>query len=198
MFKSAVTTFISFLVFFLTLSVSSLYAAQFTADVIQTKDGKTSKSRLYVQDTQYRMDMQERGTKFFLLVDRKEGMTRVVFPGDREYMDMETTSKPSLMNNPFESFRQSARQYERKEKGQESFKGFECSKVLVRSGEQELFTAWISEELGFPLKIVFHLQKGMSAELDNIQQSKVDKSLFKVPEDYAAMKGPGSGAAKQK
>ncbi|MFP3999201.1 MAG: VWA domain-containing protein, partial [Desulfobacterales bacterium] len=166
--------------------------------MIQTKDGKTSKSRLYVQDTQYRMDMQERGTKFFLLVDRKEGITRVVFPADREYMDMETTSKPSLMNNPFESFRQSARQYERKEKGQESFKGFECSKVLVRSGEQELFTAWISEELGFPLKIVFHLQKGMSAELDNIQQSKVDKSLFKVPEDYAAMKGPGSGAAKQK
>ena len=198
MSKSAATTLISFLVLFLTLSVSSLYAAQFTADVLQTKDGKTSKSRLYVRDTQYRMDMQERGTEFFLLVDRKQGITRVVFPADREYMDMETTSKPSLMNNPFESFRQSARQYERKEKGQEPFEGFECSKVLVRSGEQKLFTAWISEELGFPLKIVFHLQKGMSVELDNIQQGKVDKSVFKVSEDYTAMKGTGSGATEQK
>ena len=198
MFKSPSTTFISFLAFLLTVSVPSLYAAQFTADVIQTKDGKTSKSKLYVRDTQYRMDMQERGTELFLLVDSREGITRVVFPADREYMEMETTSLQSLMNNPFASFRHGARQYERKEKGLESFKGFECSKVLVRSGEQDLFTALISEELNFPLKIAFHLQKGMSAELDNIQQGLVGQSLFKVPQDYTAMKGTGSGTAKKK
>jgi Ca-activated chloride channel family protein len=188
----------SFLASFLILSVPCLNAAQFTADMLQTQDGKTSKSKLYVKNTQYRMDMQERETEFFVLVDRKEGITRVVFPADREFMDMRTTSKPSLMNNPFESFRRSARQYERKEKGKESFKGFECSKVLVRSGEQELFTAWISEELDFPLKIVFHLQKGMSVVLDNIQQGKVDESVFKVPESYTAMKRTSAGAAEQK
>ena len=92
MYKSAFTSAMSFLVFLLILSAPCLNAAQFNADLLQTKDGKTSKSKLYVKDTQYRMDMQERGTEFFLLVDHREGITRVVFPADREYMDMETTS----------------------------------------------------------------------------------------------------------
>jgi len=167
-------------------------AAEFSALMLQTRSGTTSQSRLYVRDEMYRMDMKEGSTEFFVLVDRKEGLTWVVFPEDKEFMEMKNTSVQSLMNNPFESFRHSARQYELREVGRESFKGFDCRKVLVHSGDQALFQAWISDELGFPLKIANELEKGMLVELDRIQQGRADPSLFDIPDDYEQMKMPGA------
>ncbi len=172
----------------LTFFSSTLFAAQFSADMLQGREDKTSKFKLYVKDKQYRMDMQQDGTEFVVLVDRETGITRVLMPAEKKYMQMENSSQRSQMNNPFESFQHSSKKYERKELGREEFKGYDCSKVLVGSDQQDLFTAWISKELEFPLKIIFHLQQGMFVELENIRQAPVDASLFDIPQDYSEMK----------
>jgi len=188
MSKSVIIASSSCLLVFLLLAAGPLFAAQFTADMLQARQGEKSTSKLFVKGDQYRMEMQQGGTEFIVLVNRETGITRVLMPGEKKYMQMANTSARSQMNNPFESFRHSSKKYERKELGREELKGFDCSKVLVGSGEQDLFTAWISQELEFPLKIIFHLQQGMFVELKNIRQSQVDASLFDIPQDYSEMK----------
>jgi len=187
MCKEAVTSVMSFLVFLLILSAPCLNAAQFTADMLQAREAHTSKFKLYVKDEQYRMEMQQDGSEFIVLVNRETGITRVLMPEEKKYIQMKNTSARSQMNNPFESFRHSSKKYESKEVGREEIKGFDCSKVLVGSGEQDLFTAWISKELEFPLKIISHLQQGMFVELENIRQDPVDEGLFDIPKDYSKM-----------
>ncbi|MFO7931615.1 MAG: VWA domain-containing protein, partial [Desulfosalsimonas sp.] len=187
MCKSASTSVMSFLVFLLILSTPCLNAAQFTADMLQAREGQTSKCKLYVKNERYRMEMQQGGAEFIVLVNRETGITRVLMPEEKKYIQMKNTSARSQMNNPFESFRHSSKKYESEDLGREDFKGFDCSKVLVGSGEQDLFTAWISKELEFPLKIIFHLQQGMLVELENIRQGQVDAGLFDVPKDYSKM-----------
>ncbi|MGM0787210.1 MAG: DUF4412 domain-containing protein, partial [Thermodesulfobacteriota bacterium] len=187
MCKSASTSVMSFLVFLLILSTPCLNAAQFTADMLQAREGQTSKCKLYVKNERYRMEMQQGGAEFIVLVNRETGITRVLMPEEKKYIQMKNTSARSQMNNPFESFRHSSKKYESEDLGREEFKGFDCSKVLVGSGEQDLFTAWISKELEFPLKIIFHLQQGMLVELENIRQGQVDAGLFDVPKDYSKM-----------
>ena len=172
-------------VVFLIVSISSAWAAEFRADMLEEKAGKrTQKSKLYVKDAQYRMTMEEDELKLYLIVDEGSGTTTVLSPEHKEYRQVENNFFHSMSGNPVQSFYYHAEKYDRRELERETFKGYDCTKVLVQAGERKLYTAWISEELGFPLKILFHLGDGMSMELDNIKQGPVDPSVFTVPEGY--------------
>jgi len=164
-------------------------AAEFSADMLEKKAGKRSQeSRLYVKDAKYRLTVQSDERTLFIIVDAESGTTTVLSPQDKQYMEVPNDYFRSMSENPVQSFRYHAQRYDRRELGRERFKGFECTKVGVQAGERELYTAWVSKELNFPLKIVFHLGKGMSMELANITQGAVESSLFKIPDGYTLKK----------
>ncbi|MEA1897394.1 MAG: VWA domain-containing protein [Bacteroidota bacterium] len=177
---------------------AALFAAEFTADMVQKSNDKISKSKLYFKDTQYRMEMEQGGQKIIVLVNREAETTQVLMPAENKYMQMEITSLKSQLNNPFEGFCQNALNYEQQELGKEVFKGFECRKILIISGFRKVYTAWISEEFEFPLKIIFHLQKDMYVELNNIKQESINAGLFKIPQGYTEMKIKGAGSERKK
>lgn len=165
--------------------ISSAQAAEFTADMIESKAGeKTQESRLYVKNSKYRMTVQEKDLKLYLIVDEKTGTTTVLSPQDKQYMEVENNYFRSMDTNPVQSFRHHAQNYDTRELGRETFKGFDCTKVLVQAGDRDIFTAWIAGELNFPVKILFHLGEGMSMEMDNIKQGPVDPAMFAVPDGY--------------
>ncbi len=177
----------------------SLHAAEFTADMLLGEGGKTtSQSKLYVKDYKYRMDRQEGDQSFVVIVDEKAGTTTVHSPSEKKYMQVKSASLRSMSSNPIQSFRYHAETYSSKEAGQETYQGFDCRKVLVQAGDRHLFTAWVSKELDFPLKILFHLGQGRHMELQNIEPGPVQADLLAIPAGYTLKEHRPAGSGKRK
>lgn len=183
---------------FLPFTATTLSAAQFSADMLQGREGQTSKFKLYIKDEQYRMDIEKGEGRLVILVDKKSETTSFLWPNEKQYIQMSNTSMRSMMANPVESFRYHADVSESRELGSEVFKGYDCSKVLVSADDQDVFTAWIARDLNFPVKILFHPGEGMSMELDNIARGPVEQGLFAIPADYTVRKDEKTGSGSKK
>jgi|GEM_PF-1290775 len=174
---------------------SGAVAAEFKADMVQGHPGQTTRSRLYVQGDVYRMEMEEEGRPLAVIVDRSAGKTFVLLPEEQAYLSMENDSMRSARNNPFLSYRLSAERYDTQELGRETLQGFACRKVRVTGQGEKVMTAWVSEELGFPLKIVNHLANDMPVALEKVVTGPVDDALFEVPDGYTPLGGAAGGTA---
>jgi Ca-activated chloride channel family protein len=167
---------------------TSAVAASFSADLVQQAPGQTLRGKVYVRGEAYRMELEdEKGEPVVVLVDQEAGLTLVLLPSEKAYLELENTSPRSLMNNPFQSYRFSASRYETRDRGRETVNGYDCSRLLVRSEGGDIMTAWVADELGFPVKIVNHLSEGRYAELRNIQKKDLEDALFHPPEEYTRM-----------
>ncbi len=162
-------------------------AARFSAELINAKGDKTFHCSIYVKDHQYRMEMPEGEEKVIVLVDEKAGLTRVLAPSEKIFLEFKNTDMKSLMNNPFQAFWYSKKHFESKDAGTETLNGYECRKTVLSSQGQDLMTAWMSTKLGFLVKIVNHGTKNMFVELKNIKEGPVDDTHFNIPEGYKKM-----------
>ncbi len=170
-------------------------AASFSADMILDEEGTIRQGVLYVQDNRYRMELEEEGRDIAVLVDPAQGITHVVIPDEKTYMEIQNTSSKSLMNNPFEAFRTAAAKYGSHSAGKEALNGMMCRKILVSQEGDELMTAWVAEELQFPVKVVLHVGDGRTLELSNIQEGPQDDALFRPPDRYTQAGGAPAPAA---
>ena len=84
-------------------------ASQFTADMIQSDGGDTTTGKIYVKNSKYRMDQEEDGHQVFVIVDQTAGVTRVLMPEEKMYMEMGTQDFRSLMKDPFQGVKYTAR-----------------------------------------------------------------------------------------
>ncbi|OYD17477.1 hypothetical protein CH333_00880 [candidate division WOR-3 bacterium JGI_Cruoil_03_44_89] len=167
------------------------FAAQFTAD-INEHDGEQIKSgKIYVKDSKYRMELEEDGQQIVIIVDQDAGVTRVVVPDEKMYVEMEADDPMSLMNDPFQSLKYTVSIGESKPLGTETVNGYECSKYVISMQGQDVMTRWVSQKLEFPIKIVNHVKQNKFMELTNIQEGSVDDSLFQVPSGYTKWEEPG-------
>jgi Ca-activated chloride channel homolog len=160
-------------------------AAQFSADMILGEPEKTLHGRIFVRDEKYRMEVQEGDQTVSVLVDEKAGLTRVLVPSEKIYLEMKNDDLRSAMNNPFVAFQISEAQYKSRNMGKETVHGYECTKKLIRSSGKDFLTAWFADQLGFAIKIVNHLSEGRFVELANIQEGPQEESLFQPPAGYA-------------
>ena len=175
-------------------------AASFSADMILDEAGTLSQGTLYVQDGRYRMELEEDNRPIAVLVDPDQGMTHLVIPDEKAYMEIPNTSARSLMNNPFEAFRTATDTYEHHSAGTETVAGRTCRKILVTQDGKKLMTGWVSEEFVFPMKIELHVGESRTVELQNIQEGPQDDALFQVPDGFTRMAGgttpaPAAGSA---
>ncbi len=166
---------------------ASALAAQFSAELIDSKGDKKVHGKIYVKDHQYRLEVPEAEEKVIVLVDEKTGKTKVLVPSKKIFLEFKNTDMKSLMNNPFQTFVYSKKHYDSKDTGKETINGYECRKTLLSTQGQDLMTAWGSTKLGFLVKIVNHGAKDMFVELKNIMEGPVDNTHFKVPEGYKKM-----------
>ena len=63
-------------------------AASFTADAVQTKPGQGMRyGKLFVSDTATRFEFQQRGRPVIQIIDKKAGVTRLLFPLSKTYLE---------------------------------------------------------------------------------------------------------------
>lgn len=163
---------------------------EFTADMVEHISGKTKMSKIYVKGEKYRLEQEEDGLQIIVIVDQDAGVTRVLLPGEKKYIEMESKDPESLMNDPFQSFKFLSTRAEKKYLGREKVSDYDCDKYVITDRGQDLMTQWISQSLKFPIKIVNHTTK-MSMELRNIQEGLVEDALFQIPAGYEKMGMPG-------
>ncbi len=161
-------------------------AAEFSADVEQTANGRSMPGKLYVKDQRMRLETMGSVT----IVDSAQGKSWVLMPGVNAYLEMNNVGS---LGRGTMSEEQIAEFGKRKLLGKETVNGYECDKYLVepKDGSQGTFTQWVSEKLQFPVK--FTSEGGgndVQFELTNIQEGPVEDSLFTIPSGYQKMEMP--------
>lgn len=183
--KSFIVTLIPFI---LLASQTNPTTESFTADMIQKVDGQSIEGELFVKGNKYMIAMKEGGEEISIIVNRENGKTKLLIPSQEVGQEMSNTSLKSLSNNPFESFKYLFEKHPSRKKGSEVINGYECKKIEVYEKDQDLMTAWVSDKLNWPVKIVLKVEPSREVELKNIKEKPVVECLFQVPEDYKISK----------
>jgi len=188
----------SSVVILLLVLVSVSNAVPFTADIwvkLHYKD-EAAVQKLYVGQAKYRMDQEEDGQQVVVLVDQEAGLTRVLLPAEKVYVEMPSDDLQSLMNDPFQAARFNETVGEKSKTGTEKVGGYSCEVYAVTYGGDVIMQQWVSHKLGFPLKIIIPGEGGRTMELKNIKEEKVEEELFMLPAGYIKVTEPGQRAVK--
>ena len=175
----------------LTIIFSFTCFAQFTADMVVTEGEAVRTNKFYSQNQYYRMDIEEEGQEGYVIVDRNEGVTKVVMPAEQMYMEMSSTGMQSMSNDVFQSIEKQKEQYETNLVGTETINGYECEKYEVLIDGSVVSTYWQSEDIEYPIKVISGANNDMVMELTKIEPGDVDDSMFQIPEGYTKMDMPG-------
>jgi hypothetical protein len=158
-------------------------AVSFSAELVDTRGGKTTTGTFNCQDKGYRFDLGEKDRQLTILVDGQSGTMRLLNPSEKTYYEAGPDDDLNRMANPFGAYASFVRTIEVRAAGTESIAGFKCTKQVLSKGGQVYLSAWVSEELGFPLKVEIPVYEH-TVELRNIKPGPQDAALFALPADY--------------
>jgi len=170
-------------------SVAESQAAQFSAELVQCTDLKKTTGQIYVSDAKYRMDLQTSvGPDVVVIVGQTADLAQVLIPMYKAYLELPSDDWMILTNDPFQAAEQMLAMYSLEEIGSETIAGYDCTKQLILSkseyGDSNIMHRWVSEELGFPLRIELLMQEDTYAELSGIKAEPVAESMFLVPPEF--------------
>ena len=172
------------------IPASPLIAADFSADIVHKENDEIVHGRFFQSGERYRMELKQDGEDISVIVDPGTGTTHVLVHSQKIFVTMKSSGMQSVMNNAFEAYKLSRELYESREAGTESIAGYKCDKIEVSGQGTLMMTAWVSRELGMPLKIVAVAVADREVELANIEEGPVDASLFEIPSGYKDMTPP--------
>ena len=171
------------LLLLLALPARSGLAASFSAELADTRGGQTQTGSFQYLDGSYRFEAGQGAHALIVLVDGATGITRLLNPAEKAYIEAKAGEPMSLFANPFALYAQYARVKEVRNEGTESVGGVPCRKQVVHAGEQVFVTGWVADGYELPLKVQTQLD-GRTLELRNLKPGPQDPALFTVPAGY--------------
>lgn len=174
------------------LGANIAHATSFTGDLEMSTGEDTISGKIFVTADFYRMDVRQHGDQFSVIVDRKAGMTRVLLPERKQYIEIKSTDPVSRMSDPFQGLAFLSTSGEEKDAGTETVSGYECQKRVLSMQGQDVMTYWYAPKLDFPIKITNLASPGTFAEISYISEGPVESSVFAIPPGYAKMAAPGA------
>ncbi len=171
----------------LLLIVSSAAAAQFQADVVESRDVAIRKGHIWFKGGVYRLQMHHPGDpEHYILVNPPAHKTWLVFPKYKAYAETSDDDVMVLMNeDPFQAAELNARRYQVKVEGRESLQGQDCERQIALMQDQGIMRRWMAPELGFPVKIELLLQDDWYTVLEHIERTPIRESDLQIPAGYA-------------
>jgi Ca-activated chloride channel homolog len=171
----------------LAVGVSALAAAaEFQADVLESRDVEVRTGHIWVKDGVYRLELEQpSGPDLYTLVGAKPGKTQVVLPKYKVYLELASDNMMSLMKDPFQAAEHSAKQYEIKDEGRETLQHLACDRQLIHYKGTGIMRRWVSPELGFPVKIEQLAREDYYTLLKNIEPTRIPAAQFEVPAGFS-------------
>ncbi len=171
-----------FILFF--IPIGSQGFSQFKANMENVISGDKELYSVYSDKTQYRYDFTQDGQKMIIIVKPQLNKTLILLPDKKFYMQQTCYGMMSRQNDPVQAYTMMKVNYNEKDAGKENVERFACNKKEIYADNDKIITAWYSESLNFPLKMVNHLYENTYMNLKDIQSWKPDQGFFKVPDDY--------------
>jgi len=175
------------------LACESAPPGQFTADVTMGDVGKVVKGKIFVRDGKYRLELDDGGREWFLIVDPQANISRSFSPEHKTFLQMKANDRQSVMVDQIQGLMLLKGMYGASPEGDQEVAGYECRRNVIRMQDQPILTEYRAVELDFPIKIVNHISEEVFFELSNIERQAVDDSLFAIPEEYSPKTEPGHG-----
>ncbi len=193
--------FVTLVIMFLSLCFfgETCSAVQFSADMVENKNGKVTKGKIYVKGMKYLLEQMEGGQKVTVIVDRQKKVTRVIQPKEKNYLELKADDFRTISNDPFQAVKYIAGKYDTKTVLTENLAGFSCEKQESSTQGKKIMTQWVARKLSFPVKIIQHQgSKEVIIELVNIKEKSLQDSLFAVPAGYSQMEDPQLAAKRKR
>ena len=180
------------------VSLLSASAAEFKATVSYRTPEKTETFPLSVKGSKSRMDRTIDGRQTVIIVDQERGTVQPRDVAERKYGQFPLgsfegaffLSLPGII-----AFTAAMPGMETKPLGTETVSGYSCEKFAIVSKDDPTFsllTYWISQKLGYPLKIAYDPKGENVIEVTNIQENPLEDSLFQVPSGYTLAETPAA------
>lgn len=182
------------LVFVLIMSLTifnSVFAAEFSADMINQAQGKTLQSKIYMKKNKIRLET--KGQEAYSILRTDKNVAWMVFPKDKAYMEM-VPQVPQVQGEKLKG------EVSRKYLGSETIDGRPTKKyeVILKDADiSDKAYQWVATDLNYPIKISA-VDGSWSTEYKNIKVGAQPDSLFELPAGYEKMAMPGVPGKKGK
>lgn len=164
-------------------------AASFSAEMVDTERDATHTSVFHFREGSYRYEVVENGATVVIIHDAAGPVTRLLQTAEKQFLELGPDAPLSRMADPFAFYAYYARTKAVQPVGTEAIDGVPCTKQEVAADGQLYCTAWMSQELGVPLKIEIPLFQ-RTVELRRITRDPQDAALFAVPAGYSPAPPP--------
>jgi len=187
-------------------SLLPAFAAEFKATLLVHESGQPKSIPIHVKGSKYRLDREEKGEKFAVIVGQKVGVIISVNHARKMYMEFPTSEFGAGFLDPLQSIELTAKlaSAEKKSLGTEIVNGYLCDKYALIPKEYEaearkyipapeqagkpLMIYWVAQKLNFPIKIVsVTLEGGPAMEVTNITEEPVDDAMFQIPAGFTSV-----------
>ena len=168
------------------LLLPAVSMGQWQANMIMaTSAAPGDQYKVYSDLTQYRYEFNQDGMNGVVITNPSTNVTAIMLVDEKKVHYTKADGMRSSMNDPVQAYNATKVYGEEKILGEENISGYDCIKKAIYYDGKVLYTQWFSEELNFPVKLVQNLgQESGHVQLENIENWKVDPSLFIVPDDY--------------
>jgi hypothetical protein len=176
----------------------SAFAAEFKATVSNRTPEQTVSFPISVKGSKSRLDRTIDGRQTVIIVDQERGVVLVLDVLERKYAQLPLVSFDAafLLSMPSIIAGTAAQPgMETKPRGTETVSGYSCEKFAIVSKDDPTFsflTYWISQKLGYPLKIAYDAKGERVIEVTKIREGPVGDSVFQVPSGYTLVETPAA------
>lgn len=164
---------------------------QFQANMLFTLSNIQKEFKVFSDENRYRYDFNEDGQEGVVIVLNETEEVFILMPQQKLAIKTVSTSKMAMGNDPVKLYEYQVGQGgTEKVIGHVEVNGYDCiKKELYGENNQLLYTMWHSEEYGFPIKIVSHIDVAGTTEMElkDIKSWTPDEASFKIPDGYTIM-----------
>jgi outer membrane lipoprotein-sorting protein len=178
------------------LLCSSAFAAEFSADLVQSTKQGNLHGNVYIKGKKMRQEIEfpAVGIRNIIIVRADKGVVWTPAPGKKSYLEMPFSNNPQNLTGMEEKLEDIA---DMKFLGKEMINGYNCEKYRFKFHEPSMGTLmqWRSKRLNYPIKMKLDGPGySITNEYRNIKEESLADSLFEMPPDYKKISMPSMPA----
>ncbi len=177
---------LGWMAFMLCLIPIGAWAAEFSAQVVSSLEGRETRGKVYVKDKNLRLEMG--GSRSMITILRSDkGVAWSIMPEKNMYLEIPLTLE---MIRDLGQFAQDHAKMT--SLGRETVGDYLCDKYKTEfktNGGSVKHYMWIAQKLGVPIKIV-SLDNSFSREYRDIKEGAVPDAVFELPPGFLKMNIP--------
>jgi hypothetical protein len=159
------------------LPLGSAQAADFSAEVVNTNQGQTTRAKIFIQTDKIRMETP--GTEEYTILRSDRKVIWIVIPEEKTYIEIQS---PHVRGAEVKMKGELKREY----LSSEIVNGYATQKYEVHYLDKDTVHKahqWVASDLNYPIKISA-LDGSWNTEYRNIQVGPQANSLFEIPEGF--------------